>query len=58
MALNNVHAIGGIGLVGAISLTYIVYSVKTKTNGNPPLWIMYLVVIIISHRFIRNDDLD
>jgi len=41
------YAIGGIGLVCAAPLTYIVYSVKTKTNGNPPLWIMYLVVALL-----------
>ena len=41
------YAIGGIGLVGALPLTYIVYNVKTKTNGNPPLFIMYLVVLLL-----------
>ena len=37
------YAIGGIGLVGALPLAYIVYSVKIKTKGNPPLWIMIIV---------------
>lgn len=37
------YAIGGIGLVGALPLGYIVYSVKKNTKGNPPLWIMMIV---------------
>lgn len=41
------YAIGAIGLVGALPLAYIVYQVKTKTNGNPPLWIMVIVNLLL-----------
>ena len=37
------YAIGTIGLIGALPLAWIVYKVKTKTEGNPPLWIMLVV---------------
>jgi hypothetical protein len=37
------YAIGVIGLIGTIPLTWIVYTVKTKTAGDPPLWIMILI---------------
>ena len=37
------YAIGLIGLIGAIPLTWIVYTIKIKTEGNPPLWIMILI---------------
>lgn len=37
------YAIGAIGLIGILPLTWIVYQVKTKTEGNPPLWIMIVV---------------
>jgi hypothetical protein len=37
------YAIGAIGLIGALPLTWIVYTVKTKTAGDPPLWIMILI---------------
>lgn len=48
------YAIGIIGLVGALPLGYIVYRVKTRTNGNPPLWLMVimnllLVIGLVSH---------
>ena len=41
------YAIGAIGLVGALPLGYIVYQVKTKTNGNPPLWIMVAINLLL-----------
>ena len=41
------YAIGIIGLVGALPLAYIVYKVKTRTKGNPPLWIMIVVNILL-----------
>lgn len=41
------YAIGLIGLVGTLPLGYIVYQVKTKTNGNPPLWIMVVVNLLL-----------
>ena len=41
------YAIGLIGLVGTLPLGYIVYQVKTKTKGNPPLWIMVLVNLLL-----------
>lgn len=37
------YAIGAIGLIGTVPLTWIVYTVKTKTAGDPPLWIMILI---------------
>ena len=37
------YAIGAVGLIGALPLAWIVYMVKTKTEGNPPLWIMVVV---------------
>lgn len=41
------YAIGIIGLVGALPLGFIVYQVKTKTNGNPPLWLMVIVNLLL-----------
>ncbi len=41
------YAIGIIGLVGALPLAIIVYTVKTKTKGNPPLWIMVVVNLLL-----------
>lgn len=41
------YAIGLIGLVGTLPLGYIVYQVKTKTNGNPPLWIMVIINLLL-----------
>jgi hypothetical protein len=38
------YSIGLIGLAGAVPLTYIVYTVKTNTAGNPPLSVMVIVV--------------
>ena len=35
--------IGIAGLIGALPLTWIVYNVKTKTAGNPPLWLMFVI---------------
>lgn len=37
------YAIGIIGLVGALPLGYIVFQVKTKTKGKPPLWLMVII---------------
>lgn len=37
------YAIGLIGLIGTVPLALIVHKVKTKTAGDPPLWIMILV---------------
>ena len=41
------YTIGLVGLVGTLPLGYIVYQVKTKTNGNPPLWIMIVVNLLL-----------
>ncbi len=41
------YTIGLVGLVGTLPLGYIVYQVKTKTNGNPPLWIMVIVNLLL-----------
>ena len=41
------YAIGLIGLLGALPLWYIVYQVKTKTKGNPPLWLMVVINLIL-----------
>ncbi len=41
------YTIGLVGLVGTLPLGYIVYQVKTKTNGNPPLWIMVVVNLLL-----------
>lgn len=41
------YAIGLIGLVGALPLGYIVYQVKTKTNGNPPFFVMVIVNLLL-----------
>lgn len=41
------YAIGGGGLLGAIPLAYIVYQVKTKTSGNPPLWVMVIINLLL-----------
>lgn len=40
------YAIGGFGLIGSIPLTWIVYTVKTRTDGEPPLWIMIVVDVL------------
>lgn len=37
------YAIGLIGLVGALPLGYIVYTIKKHTKGNPPLSVMIVV---------------
>jgi len=37
------YAIGLIGLVGALPLGYIVYTIKKHTKGNPPLGVMIIV---------------
>jgi len=41
------YAIGLIGLIGAIPLGWIVYTVKTRTEGDPPLWIIVLVNMLL-----------
>ena len=41
------YTIGAVGLVGALPLLFIVYQVKTKTNGNPPLGIMIIVNLLL-----------
>ena len=41
------YSIGAVGLVGALPLGYIVYQVKTKTKGNPPLWIMVVINLLL-----------
>ena len=41
------YSIGLIGLVGALPLTYIVYTVKTHTAGNPPLSVMIILVLLM-----------
>jgi hypothetical protein len=41
------YTIGLIGLVGALPLTYIVYTVKTNTAGNPPLSVMIILVLLM-----------
>lgn len=41
------YAIGAIGLIGALPLGWIVYTVKTKTEGNPPLWVMVVVNLLL-----------
>jgi len=40
-------AIGIIGLIGALSLTLIVHTVKSKTAGNPPLWLMIVICLLL-----------
>lgn len=37
------YTIGLIGLLGTLPLTMIVYRVKTRTNGNPPLSVMIII---------------
>ena len=37
------YAIGGIGLVGLLPLTAIVYGVRKNTAGNPPLALMIII---------------
>ncbi|MEL6857912.1 MAG: hypothetical protein AAFO74_05965 [Pseudomonadota bacterium] len=37
------YALGAIGLVGTAPLTFIVHKVKTRTAGNPPLFVMFIV---------------
>ncbi len=37
------YTIGLVGLVSSLPLTYIVYQVKQKTSGKPPLQVMILV---------------
>jgi len=41
------YAIGGIGLVGALPLTRIVYQVKKNTAGNPPLLAMLILNLLL-----------
>ena len=41
------YAIGLIGLVGGLSLGFIVYKVKTTTQGNPPLGLVVLVNLLL-----------
>jgi len=40
-------AIGIVGLIGALSLTLIVYTVKSKTKGDPPLWLMIVICLLL-----------
>ncbi len=40
------YAIGIVGLLGAVPLALIVNNVKSKTKGNPPLWIMVVIVVL------------
>ena len=37
------YALGAIGLIGVAPLTYIVYKVKTRTAGKPPLIVMIAI---------------
>lgn len=41
------YTIGLVGLVGTLPLGYIVYQVKAQTKGNPPLWIMVVVNMLL-----------
>ena len=41
------YSIGLVGLVGALPLTVIVYRVKTQSKGNPPLWIMIIIITLL-----------
>lgn len=41
------YALGVFGLVGAGPLTFIVYKVKTRTAGNPPLFVMILICALL-----------
>ncbi len=41
------YAIGLIGLVGTLPLAYIVYTVKTRTAGNPPLGVMVVINLLL-----------
>jgi len=41
------YAIGLIGLVGMGPLAWIVYRVKTRTEGNPPLFVMVIVNLLL-----------
>jgi len=41
------YAIGLVGLVGSLPLLYIVYSVKTQTNGNPPLILVIINCVLL-----------
>ena len=41
------YAIGLIGLLGSLSLGYIVYIVKTRTAGDPPFGFMVALNLIL-----------
>lgn len=41
------YTIGLVGLVGTLPLGYIVYKVKKNTKGNPPLWIIVVVNLLL-----------
>lgn len=41
------YAIGGIGLIGSTALGWIVYKVKSQTKGDPPLWLMVLIILLL-----------
>lgn len=41
------YAIGLVGLVGALPLSFVVYQVKTKTQGNPPFLLIILINIFL-----------
>lgn len=41
------YAIGAIGLTGAVPLAHIVYTVKTKTAGNPPVTLMVVILALL-----------
>ena len=41
------YTIGLVGLTGAIPLAFIVYNVKKQTAGDPPLWIMVVLNILL-----------
>lgn len=41
------YSIGLVGLVGALPLAAIVYGVKHNTKGNPPLFVMVIVNLLL-----------
>lgn len=41
------YTIGAVGLVGALPLGFIVYQVKTKTKGDPPLLLISIINLLL-----------
>lgn len=41
------YAIGILRMVGAFPRSFIVYDVKTNTNGNAPLWLIIIIALFL-----------